>query len=209
MAADTAAEEALQVEARLLHQLRHPHVVSVVALVTQTLPTWVCLEYMAGGDLKTYLRACRPALKARREDVPPALMVAVLAQVARALAYLAEHRVVHRDVAARNVLVGASLATVKLSDLGATRVLDERDYYRKSANTLVPLKWMAPEAIRDGTYTHKNDVWAFGVLAWEVASFAMTPYGTLTGSDLLAELDRGYRLPAPPGCPDALCGFWC
>ncbi len=54
---DMAGEEALQLEARLLHQLQHPHIVQVLAVVTQSLPTLVCLEYMQNGDLKTYLRS--------------------------------------------------------------------------------------------------------------------------------------------------------
>jgi hypothetical protein len=54
--ADTAGEEALQLEARLLHQLRHPHIVQVQAVITKSLPTMVCLEFMQNGDLKTYLR---------------------------------------------------------------------------------------------------------------------------------------------------------
>jgi hypothetical protein len=53
---DVAGEEALQLEARLLHQLRHPHIVQVLAVVTKSLPTLICLEYMQNGDLKTYLR---------------------------------------------------------------------------------------------------------------------------------------------------------
>jgi hypothetical protein len=53
---DVAGEEALQLEARLLHQLRHPHIVQVLAVVTRSLPTLICLEYMQNGDLKTYLR---------------------------------------------------------------------------------------------------------------------------------------------------------
>jgi hypothetical protein len=51
-----AREEALQMEARLLYQLRHPHIVSVLAVVTRTQPSMLCLEFMTNGDLKTYLR---------------------------------------------------------------------------------------------------------------------------------------------------------
>jgi serine/threonine protein kinase len=51
-----AREEALQIEARLLHLLQHPHIVSVLGVVTRTQPTFLCLEYMVNGDLKTYLR---------------------------------------------------------------------------------------------------------------------------------------------------------
>jgi serine/threonine protein kinase len=85
---------------------------------------------------------------------------------------------------------------------------DERDYYRQQTNSKVPLKWMAPEAIKEAKYTSKSDVWAFGVLGYEVTSFGMTPYGALGGQELMSELERGYRLPQPPACPPALCvGF--
>ncbi len=82
---------------------------------------------------------------------------------------------------------------------------DESNYYRQQSDALVPLKWMAPEAIKDAKYTSQSDVWAFGVLAYEVTSLGMTPYGALSGSELLAEIERGYRLPQPPQCPDSLC----
>jgi hypothetical protein len=58
--ASLADDEALQLEARLLQHFAHPHIVRVVALVTKSLPTMIALEYLANGDLKTYLRACRP-----------------------------------------------------------------------------------------------------------------------------------------------------
>ena len=63
---------------------------------------------------------------------------------------------------------------------------------------------MAPEAIKEARYTTASDVWAFGVLAYEVTSFAMTPYGALSGPELMAELETGYRLPQPPACPEKM-----
>ena len=83
-------------------------------------------------------------------------------------------------------------------------VADEQDYYRKRTQAVVPLKWMAPEAIKEAKYTSKSDVWAFGVLGYEVTSFGMTPYGALGGQELMAELEHGYRLPQPSACPDHL-----
>ena len=59
----------------------------------------------------------------RKAEVSEADMVRVLAQVCAALAFLEREHVVHRDIAARNVLVGDDLHCVKLGDLGATRVL--------------------------------------------------------------------------------------
>jgi hypothetical protein len=58
----TAGEESLQLEARLLFQLRHTHIVQVLATVSRSLPTLVCLEWMANGDLKTYLRLVNVAI---------------------------------------------------------------------------------------------------------------------------------------------------
>ena len=78
---------------------------------------------------------------------------------------------------------------------------DERNYYRQQTKTAVPLKWMAPETVQEAKYTSKSDVWAFGVLGYEVTSLGMTPYGALGGQELMAELERGYRLQQPPQCP--------
>ncbi len=64
---------------------------------------------------------------------------------------------------------------------------------------------MAPEAVAEARYTVQSDVWAFGVLLWEVVTYAMTPYGALAGPELVAELARGFRLPPPQDCPPALC----
>jgi serine/threonine protein kinase len=78
---------------------------------------------------------------------------------------------------------------------------EHQEYYRKSTFTTVPVKWMAPEALSEAKYTSKSDVWSFGVLMWEIVSFAMMPYGALAGQDLLIELERGFRLPLPQDCP--------
>ncbi len=89
------------------------------------------------------------------------------------------------------MLVGESgLASVKLSDLGMSRVLSS-SYYRKTARykvgavddeqsavlrcVQVPVKWMAPESIFDARYSSASDVWSFGVLGWEVFMLGEEP----------------------------------
>ena len=54
---------ALLLEAFVLHGLAHPRIVALVAVVTRVTPIMVCMQHMPGGDLRTYLRKCRPALK--------------------------------------------------------------------------------------------------------------------------------------------------
>ena len=74
----------------------------------------------------------------------------------------------------------------------------------------MPVKWMAPEALLEAKYTSASDVWAFGVLAYEVTSFAMTPYGALGPQEVMEALKTGFRLPAPAACPPDLfvVRFW-
>ena len=70
-------------------------------------------------------------------------------------------RVVHRDLAARNVLVGAQGRKLKISDFGRTRATGtEQGYYRKESRDAVPIKWMAPEVLREQCYTSQSDVYA-------------------------------------------------
>jgi serine/threonine protein kinase len=49
-------------------------------------------------------------------------------------------------------------------------------YYRKTDATPLPVRWMAPESLEDGTFSTATDVWAFGVVVWEILSFAKLPY---------------------------------
>jgi proto-oncogene tyrosine-protein kinase Ret len=109
---------------------------------------------------------------------------------------------VHRDLAARNVLVGVDgLSTVKLSDVGLSRTLASSDYYRKTSNMKVPIKWMAPESIFERLYTSASDVWSYGVLCWEVYSLGLAPYHGQSADQLISMLMRGERLMQPELCP--------
>ena len=66
---------------------------------------------------------------------------------------------------------------------------------------MVPVKWMAPEALTYGKYTTANAVWAFGVLAWEVFSFGAVPYQHLNNQQVIVNICKGERLDRPQLCP--------
>lgn len=121
---DEDDQEAFLLEVQLTALLKHPNIVRVIAVCTSDTPFVAALEYMPGGDLKTWL--------GRAESQPLAGdLISVASQLASALVFIKARGVVHRDLAARNCLVGESLATVKLADFGMSRALEERDYYRK------------------------------------------------------------------------------
>jgi serine/threonine protein kinase len=141
--------------------------------VTAATPILMVLEYVAYGDLRAVLRTCRE----QQIAVRPVEQLLFARQVASALEYLAAKAFVHRDVAARNILVG-QYCEVKLADFGLSRQLaSDGGYYRVSRRSLLPVKWMAPEALDDRKFSAQTDVWAFGVVLWEIYSNGKTPYG--------------------------------
>nr|XP_019954237.1 PREDICTED: tyrosine-protein kinase Fes/Fps-like [Paralichthys olivaceus] len=107
---------------------------------------------------------------------------------------------VFRDLAARNCLV-ADQNVVKISDFGMSRQQDDGVYSAEGGLRQIPVKWTAPEALNYGRYTTESDVWSFGVLLWEAFSMGMSPYTSMTNQQTRDEVERGYRMPAPHGCP--------
>ncbi|XP_065664674.1 proto-oncogene tyrosine-protein kinase receptor Ret-like [Hydra vulgaris] len=119
-------------------------------------------------------------------------------QIASGMEYLSCMKLVHRDLAARNILVGAH-KNVKISDFGLTRKL-YNDNYRGIKNRCLPIKWMSVEAIFYRIFSSSSDVWAFGVVLFEILTLGGIPYSTISNRDLLVLLKSGYRMERPENC---------
>ena len=115
--ADAAAVESFLLEARLMSFKPHPNIVALRGLCTQHTPMFMVLEFMPLGNLRDYLRNCRPRANPRLAELTTADTVAYSLQIAQAMTYLASAHIVHRDIAARNILV-QSRHVVKLADFG-------------------------------------------------------------------------------------------
>ncbi|NXA12991.1 INSR protein, partial [Sapayoa aenigma] len=192
-------------EASVMKGFSCHHVVRLLGVVSKGQPTLVVMELMAHGDLKSYLRSLRPEAENNPGRPPPTLreMIQMAAEIADGMAYLNAKKFVHRDLAARNCMVAEDF-TVKIGDFGMTRDIYETDYYRKGGKGLLPVRWMAPESLKDGVFTTYSDVWSFGVVLWEISSLAEQPYQGLSNEQVLKFVMDGGYLDQPDNCPERL-----
>ena len=125
------------------------------------------------------------------------------------MAYLESVNFIHRDLAARNVLVGEN-NICKVADFGLARVMKHtEDAYTARQGAKFPIKWTAPEAAMMSQFSVKSDVWSFGILLAEIITYGRIPYPGMTNAEVLQQVERGYRMPAPPGCPELLYQIMC
>nr|XP_023699715.1 tyrosine-protein kinase JAK3 [Paramormyrops kingsleyae] len=167
------------------------------------------MEYLPNGSLISYLEKNRENVSCRR-------LLLFASQICKGMEYLQSMRYVHRDLAARNILV-ASESLVKIADFGLTKIIPfDKDYYRVTKPGDSPIFWYAPESITESKFSHKSDVWSFGIVLHELFSYCehnQNPkklYLQKVGKDmqiasismhLVSVLKDKWRLPAPQHCP--------
>lgn len=134
-------------------------------------------------------------------------MISMCADVAIGCRYLEDMHFVHRDLACRNCLVSSKNPVervVKIGDFGLARDIYKNDYYRKEGEGLMPVRWMPPESLVDGVFTSQSDIWAFGVLCWEILTLGQQPYPARNNLEVLNYVKGGGRLEKPDICSKRL-----
>uniref|UniRef100_A0A8C6TMP2 Tyrosine-protein kinase n=1 Tax=Neogobius melanostomus TaxID=47308 RepID=A0A8C6TMP2_9GOBI len=163
-------------EVQPLKGLQHCHLVSLLAVCTESPPYYIVTELMEKGSLLLFLRGP----EGQHQDIVSLMDIA--AQVADGMSYL-EKKDIYFQV--------------------LTRLFASQNPYVNDEESNSACRWSAPETISHGTFTSKSDVWSFGVLLYEIITFGGMPYKGqyLRDCDVYDRISEGYRMPCPPRCP--------
>ncbi|XP_035711202.1 fibroblast growth factor receptor 3 [Folsomia candida] len=185
---------------------------------------YVAVEYCSLGSLKEYLTKHSNELGTsgsfykfqdyvdRPNFVQPLFLYELLRwchQVSNAMEFLGSKKIIHGDLAARNVLLDNNFVA-KVSDFGLSRQMFNN--YKQSVvgswDTPLPVAWLSIEALRHLRFSIQPDVWAFGVFMWEVFTMGETPYiGINLGPEFVQYLEDGHRLEIPEQATKEIYGL--
>ncbi|XP_024393616.1 serine/threonine-protein kinase STY46 isoform X3 [Physcomitrium patens] len=168
-----------QQEVFIMRKVRHKNIVQFIGACTKPPNLCIVTEYMSGGSVYDYLHQQKAVLR-----IPMLLRVAI--DVSKAMNYLHQNKIIHRDLKAANLLMDEN-EVVKVADFGVARVQAQSGIMTAETGTY---RWMAPEVIEHKPYDCKADVFSFGIVLWELLtgqhstlstwSLVQVPYADLT-----------------------------
>jgi serine/threonine protein kinase len=200
--ADKPARDLLLHEARAASALNHPNICTIYEVGDSDGEAYIVMEQVEGLPLSSLLGT---------NGLPPDLVVRYGVQIADALGHAHAHGVIHRDLKTTNVVVTPE-GRVKVLDFGlATRLRDAELQEAVSANVPLTesrmivgtLPYLAPELLRGEPAGARTDIWALGVLLYEMAS-AAHPFGGRTAFELSSAILRDAPTPLPKSVSSAL-----
>ena len=184
-------------ECSLTAQFDHSNVIGMLGVVTRGSPFLLVLQYCDKGSLDQLLRT---------QGTSTERLTEFTLGIISGLEYLALKKFVHRDIAARNVLIDAK-DEPKIADFGLSRDMDEGTYYTSSnPDQVLPLRWCAPEVLVSQRFSEKSDVWSFGITVLELFNRGAIPFAGHTNTEVVTILTQtgGFVPVRPQGCPMSL-----
>lgn len=197
----------------------HPHVVQLIGVVRNKGPLMVVLQAEGGGDLKKVLGERETGRRQNGAPVNFAEKHRWVHEIASGMVHIAGKHIVHRDIAARNIMVSLS-GTCKIADFGLARVMKKKkarhssdedeiyESYYRATNSYFPIRWTAPEGLRHSRFSTSSDVWSFAIVIVEIWRNGGKPYPDHNNRAVRygLEMDQTFMHPNV-GCPDELYGL--
>ncbi|MFW7432392.1 Stk1 family PASTA domain-containing Ser/Thr kinase [Vagococcus carniphilus] len=160
---DQDAIRRFQREALAATEMVHPNIVSVYDVGEENGMQYIVMEYVKGTDLKQYIR--------NQKNIPLNVVVDIMGQVLSAISLAHQHRIIHRDLKPQNILVNED-GTAKITDFGIAIALSETSITQ--TNTLLgSVHYLSPEQARGGMATRQSDIYALGIILYELLTGAV------------------------------------
>ncbi|MEO0595235.1 MAG: serine/threonine-protein kinase, partial [Chloroflexota bacterium] len=186
--------EYFESEASSMVKLAHPNIVRLYRFVNREDYSYILMDYVDGFALSDVISLS----KERRRHMPIDEVVRVMTQIARALDAIHREDFVHRDIKPSNVLIDRTTGQAFLTDLG---IASTKDTIIKGAGTLA---YMAPEQAETWKADQRSDIYAYGILVFEMLTMTRPFKGNkeLSGTEAEADLLRKHREEPVPKVTD-------
>jgi hypothetical protein len=193
----------------------HPHVVPLYGITTLADGALAAVvEFCPLGALIDTLYVTRQRgdtddaiaeKQARLRKWKPTELIGIAHDAACGVAHLHDNKIVHRDLAARNILLAGDSKKVvaKVADFGMARALDNGENARTTVAGTCPIRWMAPEQLEHRIYSAKSDVYAYGVVLFELYARAI-PWAGMTNEKVAQLVLAGSQLEPAGGTPEPI-----
>ncbi|OXA58429.1 Fibroblast growth factor receptor 1-A [Folsomia candida] len=176
---------------------KHDFLVQLIGVSKIKTKMGIITELCDEGSLESHLRELEPP--ANPEPLQNVFLVWSW-QIANGMAFLSNRKVVHGDIAARNIVLTRKLIC-KISDFGMSYRLYAYQTYAKTKLTALPYRWMAYESLSYLKFSKKSDVWSYGCLLWEIFTLGEIPWPEFEWtSEFIKILKNGQRLERPTLC---------
>ncbi|CAL2037816.1 unnamed protein product [Caenorhabditis brenneri] len=157
-------------EARIMRALNNPNIIHLEGVVVEKLPILLVIEFIEGSSLHSALT---------KKKVSNVMRFPIVMGIIYGLVYMHQNSYIHRDIAARNVMVSHDMRTVKIIDFGLAKHGLEM---RARTACKIPVKWLAPETLKTWIFSTKSDTWSLGVTIWEIYHDGTEPYANVPAS---------------------------
>lgn len=154
---DTEEKKRLEIEAQAAASLNHPNITTIYAIEEYNNDTFIVMEYIDGIELKDKIKASL---------IPINEVINIALQISEGLKAAHDKDIIHRDIKSQNIMITED-GKVKIMDFGLAKIRGDSQITKKGT-TVGTTAYMSPEQARGEEVDQRTDIWAFGVVLYEM-----------------------------------------